>query len=208
MFRHIAGVGRSDSVVSGAVLTDLVRKRLQEVDAAVYQDMVDVGWVIRVPNELKNSAVDFVKAVGEDVAYKAAVEGYTEDSEEFETYYSEFDAALAQAAWGILQSYADTSNDEIFSSKTVNANSLGYELEISEQERRMLAWATDRGYWSDQAYDSMYLIREDNDLQTWVVPKFAAWDILALRDDDPDVYLASLSGQLLEKLINLEMRIG
>lgn len=91
---------------------------------------------------------------------------------------------------------------------------MGYQIRLTDAEMDTLGWAANRGYFPAETYDKLHLAdgepEETDDVHTerlWEMPEHAAWAILDLREDDPDALFACIGGELLEKLIALEMSI-
>ena len=95
-----------------------------------------------------------------------------------------------------------------------------YELRLTDKEVEDLAWLADRGYFPGEIYDNMYLANgfdeteltekqrnDPNFEKTWLIEEHIAWELIFLREKDPDAYLACLGGNLLEKIIELENQI-
>jgi len=95
--------------------------------------------------------------------------------------------------------------------------SFHYQLRVSDAELKTLGWLANHGYFPDVLYDAMHLADGEPDPddgnvdytleRTWLIPEYAAWSLLDLRDEDPDAYLSCLGGELLEKILQLEMEI-
>lgn len=88
-----------------------------------------------------------------------------------------------------------------------------YTISLNDREVSALAWAVDRGYFPEEAYDKMSLAdgeQEDvgsNTQRMWEIPESAAWSISSMLEDDPDAFLSSIGGELHDKVMKLVEKI-
>lgn len=85
-----------------------------------------------------------------------------------------------------------------------------YTLRLTDGELRSLAWAVNRGYWPEEAYDALETDDEGDGPEPaggrlYRLPEHAAWSIL--EDCTEEGYLTCIGGELLDKLLALEGEI-
>ena len=92
---------------------------------------------------------------------------------------------------------------------------MSYEIKLSENEMQTLGWATNKGYFPEEAWNGLELkdgelednLVDDNTERTFVLPEHAAWSITVQRENDPDSLFSCIGGNLLTKLLKLEQSI-
>lgn len=90
---------------------------------------------------------------------------------------------------------------------------MSYQIRLTDREVETLAWATDRGYFPEEAYDDLSLKDgeseevDKNTLRTWELSEAAAWSIPMAREEDEYALFNSIGGDLLNKLCELEHSI-
>ena len=83
-----------------------------------------------------------------------------------------------------------------------------YHLDLTEPEYDTLAWLTDRGYFPQKTFDSMYHRTDaDEKIGRYSIPEHTAWYITIQREEEPHSLYTCCGDPLLSKLVELENEI-